>query len=888
MRRLRRFMPLIGVLVLGAPHTAAADDWTLASTTFADGVTTQPYVGNGYLGARIPAAGSGFVAAQGVQTWPTFAERFTTYPVDGVYAQEPSSFGDKEVLASVPAWSTITFGTGAETFSTSTPASQVSRYRQALDLRTGTVTTTGTWTALGGQAVDFATTVVADRQHEHRALVTLALKPLFTGAMTVTSTLDGSAARRTLPVDAGTDSGAHRSHVTVSTVAIGTTVAEDAVLVPGAGAVQATDAPVGSLATQSAGEQLTFPVVAGRTYEFAKYIAVVSSREAKDPAAVAASEASASAAAGVVAESRASAAAWAARWRASIFLPATPALQQVVRAAQFDLMASVRRDGSAIIGPSGLSSDSYAGAVFWDADTWMFPALLAQQPDLARRIEDFRFDTLGSAKANAKVVAKDGAFYSWTSGPDGSLDKDCYGTTVAAGMVVADANRSCTTEIHLQGDVALAQWQLYGATGDRAWLKARGWPVLQALAQYWASRAEPQANGRYALTGVQPPDEYQFQVSNEAYTNAVASYALRSATQAARIVGANAPTSWLRIAAGLEASIPFDAKAQMHPEYDGYGGAQVKQADVVMLTYPLGFPMPKQVAINDLDYYAQRTAPAGPAMTDAIHSIDASRLGVPGCSAWTYALRAYEPYLRAPFDQFSETRPPDTISAFDFLTGVGGFLQTFTYGFTGLQLRVDGVHVAPSLPPQLPALTLPGVQWHGRRLTIRETRARTVILLTRGVSLPLVTPRGRMRLRRGHPVVLPTRRPDRNRGGNLALCSGVTASSEVPGNPAIAAVDGSAATSWQAADPQATFILPLGKPRPVAVVRLRRGNASDFAYSVQTSLNGKTWTTAATGSAATADETLRFTTRRAAFVRLVFPGGQNAAPPAIAELEVRA
>src|SRR5205807_7285893 len=101
---------------------------------------------------------------------------------------------------------------------------------------------------------------------------------------------------------------------------------------------------------------------------------------------------------------RASAAAWAARWQASIELPASPRFEQIVRAAQFDLLASVRRDGSAIVGPSGLSSDSYAGAVFWDADTWMFPALLAQHPDLARRIEDFRFDTLGAARSNASIV----------------------------------------------------------------------------------------------------------------------------------------------------------------------------------------------------------------------------------------------------------------------------------------------------------------------------------------------------------------------------------------------------------------------------------------------------------------------------------------------------
>lgn len=39
--------------------------------------------------------------------------------------------------------------------------------------------------------------------------------------------------------------------------------------------------------------------------------------------------------------------------------------------------------GDNSIAPAGLTSDSYAGQVFWDADTWMFPSLLALWPDYA-------------------------------------------------------------------------------------------------------------------------------------------------------------------------------------------------------------------------------------------------------------------------------------------------------------------------------------------------------------------------------------------------------------------------------------------------------------------------------------------------------------------------
>ena len=50
----------------------------------------------------------------------------------------------------------------------------------------------------------------------------------------------------------------------------------------------------------------------------------------------------------------------------------------------------------------------------------------------------------------------------------------------------------------------------------------------------------------------------------------------------------------------------------------------IKQADTVLLLYPLEWPMSNEVAANTLDYYAARTDPDGPAMTDAVHAIDAA------------------------------------------------------------------------------------------------------------------------------------------------------------------------------------------------------------------------------------------------------------------------
>lgn len=57
----------------------------------------------------------------------------------------------------------------------------------------------------------------------------------------------------------------------------------------------------------------------------------------------------------------------------------------------------------------------------------------------------------------------------------------------------------------------------------------------------------------------------------------------------------------------------FDGKKEYHPEFDGFtldedefrGNQTVKQADVILLGYPLDMEMSRQIRENDLDLYRQ-------------------------------------------------------------------------------------------------------------------------------------------------------------------------------------------------------------------------------------------------------------------------------------------
>jgi len=110
-------------------------------------------------------------------------------------------------------------------------------------------------------------------------------------------------------------------------------------------------------------------------------------------------------------------------------------------------------------------------------------------------------------------------------------------------------------------------------------------------------------------------------------------------------------------------------------EYENMNNSiQVKQADVVLLTYPLDYSQSNYTYVDklmDLNYvssqsphykmrrlilwqYSDRQSPNGPAMTYSIFSVDANALSPSGCAAYTYALNGFLPYLRAPWYQFSE------------------------------------------------------------------------------------------------------------------------------------------------------------------------------------------------------------------------------------------
>jgi trehalose/maltose hydrolase-like predicted phosphorylase len=864
-----------------APAAAAADDAGFVLTTTQPGGPGQApaFVGNGYLAGRQPFEGQGFAQVQ-------LPDRLlpTQSQVHGFFAKEvpftPPGLPPSppiERRAALPAWSTLSYDDGSGKYSLS--SGQVGAYRQSLNVRTGTLTTEVTWTSPGGRTVDLSYDVTPDRARRHAAMVRLRLVPHFDGPVTVTDLLDGQAAE--LVTSQGTGHSGNTQWVKLSSVSLGlpATVASTVVAPRGASV-----RPVATSDPLTVGQDVRFRVRSGQAYEVTKAVGVAVSTDSADPFTTAVGVSKDEATLGYDRMRSTSDAEWAQLWRSDIVVSGDARLQRQVRSSFFALLASVRDDTPWAPSPGGLSSDGYNGHVFWDSETWMYPSLLATEPAIAEQSLQYRVDRLEAAYKYAADTGWSGARYPWESALSGGEDTPTWANT---GL----------WEIHVSADISLAMWQYWLATGDRTWLATEGWPVLRGIADFWVSRATRNSDGSYSINTVIPPDEYVEQVNDSVYTNVGARDALRFATQAAALLGQHARPQWTRVAGGLR--ILFDSNLGIHPEYAGYPGDAVKQADVTLLSYPWENPQPRSVTQADLEFYVPRTDPGGPSMTDAIHSIVTSELGIPGCAAFSFTRRSIDPFMRPPYDQFSEAR---TGGAFTFTTGAGGFLQEFLYGYTGFRWRGDRIRLDPSLPPQLTGVTAAALHWHGRVLRVDVGPEQTQVILLSGSAVTVETPAGTTTLQPGAAMTLPTRRPDRSPTPNLARCQ-PTLADPATAEPQEAAADGTDITQWIGPTSAATIRVDLGRTVAQGPVTITRAPVTTFANPngkgvtmptksagerVEASADGITWRVLGTVTAPTLRDEVAGDGQPTRFVRLVALGATETVPLIVGELSVQA
>ena len=781
----------LAALAVALPAAGAApSDFVLTTENYAGPDLAPAFVGNGYLGGRIPFDGQGYREKPVV----------TLAQVQGLFAKGRLMPWSPMVerRASLPVWSSLDYDDGSGPFALD--KGTVEHYRQGLDLGAGTLSTDIAWVSPGGRKVALHYDVVPDRARPHAALIRLRFTPGFTGHVTITDTLDPRTGRLVLSSQTGHAGATQYLDLTTDKMDVVATLAST-LIAPGG-----TVTPTATAPDSGAAQQIVLEVTPDRTYEIVKSIGVAVSTDeqaAASPHDRAIDAAESEERLGFDNAKRESDAAWSALWAADIRIDGDAGLQAAARAALFALFASARDDVAWAPSPGGLSSDGYMGHVFWDSETWMYPVYLATEPAIAERLLQYRLDRLPAALAFASRTGARGARFPWESALSGDE------TVPIAGF---------GNELHINADIALAAWQYWLATGDKAWPE-RAFPMLAGIADFWVSRATTNADGSRSIRGVVPPDENVLLgsrfgwfavlagggtlVDDSVYTNAAARRTLAIAAEAASLLGRAPDPAWAETARTLRIAPP--GADGVHPEYEGFAGGSIKQADVMLLAYPWETKQSQAVTRADLDYYAPRTDPNGPSMTDAIHSIIASEIGAPGCAAYSFTRRSVDPFLRPPYRQFAETRIGGALT---FATGAGGFLQEFLYGYTGLRWRADALWLDPSLPPQLGGVTLASLHWQGRTLKIDVRPQGTVVTLLSGAAMRVDSPAGSAVLSTDAPVTIKTRLPAGEKTDNLALCRPATDSAAGP-EPAAAADDGSNATVWIASKPGQSLTIDL-------------------------------------------------------------------------------
>lgn len=671
----------------------------------------QPYVANGYIGSRIPNLGQGFTYDQSeyylnnYNGWPLFNQRYLGAFMSGFYNIEaklnltnfPELYanGYESVIAAIPQWTTLTLSVELDnqnyTLDPSDMANQgdITDYMQTLSLENGIATTLYTW--MDQLHVQYE--VLAHRKDIHLGLVRLQVLNLENSPITVvvTDTLDFATAQRCQFVN-----------TTVSTPdeesAIGITFQPHELdYINGViySRLKADNSTVTTQTNQSVSQLVSLVIGANQAVEVTKLVGIASTDI--DPDSLTTAEDVFSLAKSVVSAAYRKSESYlftshVDTWdeildigSVNITFPNDTLLTLVSRASLYHLAANTRPQAqgvTAAMGVGGLSSDSYAGMVFWDTDIWMSGGILPFLPEHAKSFVNYRLHTHEQAKENipTEYNGEYGAVYPWTSGR--------FGNCTSTGPCF-------DYEYHINVAIAYGAWQLYlSGAGDDEYLKSAAAPLIEDAATFLSSYLAKYNStyDKYTTHNLTDPDEFANHIDNGAYTNAGIQETLNWAVALCNHFDSNCTSKYQDVLDKGMYLPSSDNADDITLEYSGMNSSiGVKQADVILMSYPLDSNLINEdQATSNLKYYAAKQVTTGPAMTFPIFSAVSAKLSTSGCSSQSYLHRSIQPFLRAPFAQFLEQNNDDfatnggTHPAFPFMTAHGGILQA-VLGLTGLK-----------------------------------------------------------------------------------------------------------------------------------------------------------------------------------------------------------
>ncbi|EXJ90941.1 hypothetical protein A1O1_04048 [Capronia coronata CBS 617.96] len=861
-------------------------NWILTTSKLDQGhYQSRATVANGYHGINVASLGPFFevdtlVDGDNINGWPLFSRRQTFATIGGFWDSQPTTngtnfpwlyqYGWDSVISGIPHWAGIIADLGGSDYlAAATNSSTISDFRSSLDMKKGLMTWTFTWSPTGHGSFKVSYQMFAHKLYVNQALVTMNITAERTTNLTVANVLNGDCAVRTTPGDKGIDSGIIFTSVQPNGIQNVTAFVYAGMSSTGATVRSVEQAtwvrPYVGNNQSSIATGLHVTLQAGQVATFTKFVGIASSDGFARPKVAARRAALSAREAGYSASLQSHVSAWAIDFTADsvddfsfpengtfpddlyIVDSAITAVANAYHLLQNTVSdTAIATAGNASINNhsisvGGLGSDSYAGQIFWDADIWMQPGLVAAFPSAARGISNYRLERYQQATSNIETAyqsskndtnfTSNAAIFPWTSGR--------FGNCTATGPCF-------DYQYHLNGDIGLELINYWVSSGDTSFFREELFPIYESVATLYSELLEKDGT-TWWLRNMTDPDEYANHIDNGGYTMALISTHLTNANLFRAMFNNTPNATWDAQAANM--FLARDNEANILLEYPGMNGTtSVKQADIILVTYPLSFTRynyTAQRSLSDLDYYAGKQSINGPAMTYAMFAIIANQVSPSGCSSYTYQHYSTQPYARAPWYQLSEQLVDDwnanggTHPAYPFLTGHGGAHQVVLFGYLGLRLLPDYIlHVDPSLPPQIPQIRYRTFYWHGWPISAFSNQTHTVLsrngslILDEG-AVPNATyattpipvhvgpigsaPLANYSLAPNGSVTITNRRIGqiKTTAGNVAQCLPVTSPDDyLPGQFPIAAVDGAASTKWQPAlankTASITVQLPIG------------------------------------------------------------------------------
>ncbi|MDD5557735.1 MAG: glycosyl hydrolase family 65 protein [bacterium] len=425
--------------------------------------------------------------------------------------------------------------------------------------------------------------------------------------------------------------------------------------------------------------------------------------------------------------------------------------QMILRLHVFHLLQTASRNSIDLdtgVPARGWHGEAYRGHIFWD-ELFIFPYLNMRIPVLTRSLLLYRYRRLDRARTAAWEAGFRGAMFPWQSGSNGREETQELHLNPESGRWLPDNTH---LQRHVNAAIAYNLWQYYQATGDEEFMATYGVEMMLEIARLFSSIATYNEElGRHEILGVMGPDEYHDRypgsdrpgVDNNAYTNVMAVWVMRTAMKALDVIQAGRRSDlldtigldhseidrWRDIVRTMRVVFHDDGIISQFEGYDRlaefdfegyrrkYGNIRrldrileaegdsvsrykvSKQADVLMLYYlfsaeelrelfeRMGYDFHPLSIPKNIEYYLQRCS-NGSTLGNVVHSWVLARSDRPG--AWELFNRALE-------SDISDIQDGTTHEGIH--TGaMAGTVDIVQRCFTGMEFRDDVLCFNPRLP----------------------------------------------------------------------------------------------------------------------------------------------------------------------------------------------